>query len=321
MNIEQKCLRKGCLYTYDISNNVSYCCTVCMNTTGDDYPHGLECEKKLIIEKLIYCSASGGFNDILTQLMSVTDYAVKYNYSIILKSGLYPSCKYSDIFDFSDYPCKIYVDNEGTELIKKVTDAGFKRHSDTSASVFHLTKTYKPELILVRAGMKGHNNHIVNKYIKSCNFFYYVKLNKSFKKLVETKLELMPKIYYGLHIRNTDHWAKCNISLIHTYLMSIPNTAIVLATDNKELLNTLCAHYNNIIPTGSLDKILSKKYGSLHFSFINDPDGLKNAILDVIVIASAVDVKTTLDFGGYSGFSKLIDNLHADKNLLAHVLS
>ena len=340
MDISQKCVRVGCFYQryVDSKNRIkSYCCISCriFNT------HAPRCEKKpFVLDKLIYCNASGGFNDIMVQLACVTEYAIKHNYTIIFKSMLYKSCKYADIFDFTNYPCKIYIDDAALTLIRKLRRAGFKEHTDTSASVFDLSKIYSPELILVRRRMGGKANLINNKSFEPLSVFRYLRLNPTFKELVLAKLCLLPKLFYGVQIRNTDHWAKPDSLLIDKYLTTLTDQPIVLATDNKETLNTLCDQYTNIIPTGSLDNIESSKlsqrvcknvsqdtcntpvrYGSLHFTFGGKSDTLQNAILDILVIASAYEVKTTLDFGGNSGFSRLIRDIHNDKNLLSDLLS
>jgi hypothetical protein len=321
MDISQKCIKKGCLYkkhSQHTNNGGLYCCKTCKSLPDNKETHGRKCEKKYIVEKLIYCNPCNGFNDILVQLMGITTYAVKYNYSIILASELYTSCKYGDIFDFTNYPCKIFIDEAAATLLKDLREAGFNEHTDTSASVFNLSKTYSPELILVRRGITG--KRIINKSFKPFQFFEFVKLNPSFKELVLAKLSLLPKIYYGIQIRNTDHFAKCDMNQVEEYIKSLTGKTIVLATDNKETLNTLCKTYTNIISTGSLDSILSEEYYSLHYSFNSDTKILQNAILDLIVIANAIDIRTTLDFGGRSGFSNLIKALFLHKTILAQLL-
>ena len=279
--------------------------------------HGPSCEKKHMIGKMIYCNPSGGFNDIIVQLVGVTEYAIKYNYSIILIPSFYKASNFADVFDFTNYPCKIYINSEAEALYKKIGEMNFKLNPDRSASAFN-NKIYPPELILVRRGMMGSKNNVP---INRIRFFSYIKLKDTFKQLVLEKLAGLPKLYYGIHIRNTDHLSKCTISKVEDYLKSITDSPIVVATDNKDTLNTMCAKFSNIISTGTLDNISSEKYLCLHGSFIDQPDNLKNAILDLLIIANASTVKTTLDFGGYSGFSKLIYDLHCDKNLLAGLIS
>ena len=326
MDLSDKCIREGCLYkkNNDINNNNGlYCCRRCMTSnraSSNKNIHGLKCNKKLIAERFIYCNASEGFNDILRQLMCVTAYAIKYRYSIILNSDLYVSCKYGDIFDFKNYPCKIFIDQEAKTLIKDLKEAGFKEHTDTSASVFNLSNIYSPDLILVRRGYGGKSNRPINNSNKTFRFFSYIRLTDIFKRLVLEKLARLPKIYYGIHIRDTDHLAKCNKKTIREYLSSITNEAVVLATDNIDTLNEFCNLYKNIVPTGTLDNILSDTYYSLHYSFSNEPDNLQNAVLDLLIIANATHIKTTFDFGGQSGFSELIRSLYRNKKLLEELL-
>jgi hypothetical protein len=88
MDLSQKCKREGCSYKKHSVLNVSdfYCCRCCKISNKK---HGPACEKKLIIEKLIYCDAAAGFNEVLIQLGQATEYAIKFNYSILLISRLY----------------------------------------------------------------------------------------------------------------------------------------------------------------------------------------------------------------------------------------
>jgi hypothetical protein len=319
MDFTGKCETEGCLYKKDtnpLNNKGLYCCRCCQMGKNR---HGRVCQKKYILEKLIYCKATGGFNDIMTQLICATEYAIKYKYSIIFTPLFYSASNFADIFDFTVYPCKIYINNEAKELLQKLNEMGFKINTNGSASSFN--ETYPPELILFRSGMVNGLRSGNNFPIKPVWFFKYIKLTDTFKQLLLHKLEGLPKLYYAIHIRNTDHWTKCKLDQVQRYLLKINDKPVVLATDNKTTLETLCDKFSNIIPTGALDNILSNSYNSLHRTFRKDPDNLQNAILDIIVIANAFEIKTTLNFGGYSGFSELIYDLHCDKNILATLIS
>jgi hypothetical protein len=103
--------------------------------------------------------------------------------------------------------------------------------------------------------------------------------------------------------------------------MSHLDKKILLATDNKDLLDRLCEKFPNIISTGSLDNINGGEYRSLHFTSRNESDNLWNAVADLIIIANATDIKTTFDFGGKSGFSSFICQLNKNKKILEELLS
>jgi hypothetical protein len=353
MDFTQKCRREGCLYKKhsDITNNNGkYCCNCC---TFSKKQHGPLCEKKFIIDKLIYCDASEGFNDILIQLGKVTEYAIKYNYSIVLINRLYGASKYSDLFDFTDYPCKIFIDDDAKTVLEYVRYLGFKEHVENSCHRIFLSKQFPHELIIVRRhwitwqdaideqssstyeikkplsesvrcwGMLDPTNKYANKSLGPIYFFTYVKLNAYFKQFIINKLASLPKDYIGIHIRYTDRGEKNKIDFtdMEQYILEQSDKPILLATDNNVLLNKMCKKYSNIISTGSLDNIKTKKYSSLHKTFNNETHILWGAIVDLIILANASHLKTTLEYGCKSGYSRLIVGLHKNKHILAALLS
>ena len=68
-------------------------------------------------ESYIFLRARGGFNDCMRQLAVCTQYAIRHKRSIVL--GLNAYSHMDNIFDFSEYPVKVY-----TNLDEKV--AGVK---------------------------------------------------------------------------------------------------------------------------------------------------------------------------------------------------
>jgi hypothetical protein len=299
MSLEIKCIRDECLFE---KNGGQYCCRNCAN---DDLCHGDLCTQKYVIDpnKLLYCYARCGFNDILKQLIVATKYAVVNNYSIILTTEFYASSKLGEIFDFSSYPCKVFLDNEA----RKFFEVGFYENSDKKMLMFN--HKYPPHKVVIKKG--PHHNNKEN----TLRFFNYIKLAPFYKQALISKIRTLPKNYYGVHIRNTDHKRKINIGLLERYLDSVIDKPVLLITDNKETLNKLCIKYKNIISSGSLDKINLMAYKNLHSLGKKDEDNLKDAITDLFLLANADSIKTTIDFGGDSGYSRLIQALHNHKKL------
>jgi hypothetical protein len=172
-------------------------------------------------------------------------------------------------------------------------------------------------------GMLDPTNKYANKSLGPIYFFTYVKLNAYFKQFIINKLVSLPKDYIGIHIRYTDHSTKhrLNMALIEQYIVGKTDKHIALATDNKALLDSMCKKHSNITSTGSLENIKTNEYKSLHASFNNESNIMRDAIVDLIILANASDLKTTSDFGGRSGYSRLIASLHKNKHLLERLLA
>lgn len=179
--------------------------------------------KKDSQEAYIYLQARGGLNDCLNQLAICTAYAIKHRYSIILQLNAYRATHLNDIFDFSDYPVKIYtnVTRKKEELkARPVEPAYMKQIQDKVGYVtrkkgvashdrplrFNLSKTYPRDRVLLYACGGGGKPILENALKRERHLFEYIRFTKAFLNEYERVkgAAKIPERYIAIHLRATD---------------------------------------------------------------------------------------------------------------------
>ena len=164
----------------------------------------------------------GGLNDCLNHLAICTAYAIKHRYSIILQLNVYRATHLNDIFDFSDYPVKIYtnVTRKKEELkARPVEPAYMKQIQDKVRYVtrkkgashdrplrFNLFKTYPRDRVLLYAASGGGNPIVENAAKRERHLFEYIRFTKAFLNEYEQVKQAakIPERYIAIHLRATD---------------------------------------------------------------------------------------------------------------------
>jgi hypothetical protein len=285
----------------------------------------------------IYLVTIGGLNDTLIHLAKCTEYAIKHHRSIILEMQLYSATDLQKVFDFSKFPVSILTNHRKMQDVLKERPIEPEYYESLSRPVqtqvfidgkwstesgqpleFDFSKSYPANTVLVyAAGGGGEGDSAVN-------ILKHIRLRPAVKKAYEERMAKMPEEYLSIHLRATDR--KLNIINNITGFLLKDSDAIIKAPssgnahvdslkkidafiekhplpvfvsgDNPRLIKRLAAKHPSIIHTVPEDREL----GRLHMMGTRDPDNLKNAIVDLLVLASAKAIMTSA--GGYSRLAK-----------------
>lgn len=296
----------------------------------------LYCNKKLLKNLLqpsqmggyIILRVQSGFNDGLLLIFNMTQYALKYNRTIILTFERYTATKLDSIFDFSKYPVPIICGEEIVPSLKydliEPTCYGMdpytlptSRAPDYSKLIngmrtrFDLTKEYPDTTLLIWDSVGARELSMVQ-------VFKDIQFTSEFLVKFKKQRNMFPTVFNAIHVRGTDDPLKNKektMELIDEFIESNPNIPTYLASDDMPLMDELTSKYNAIVKPLSYKKI-DYNYYSLHHAFgKSDPECLSNAIIDLLMCASS---KNFLRSTG--GFSGLMQKLHEDKELLNRLI-
>lgn len=284
----------------------------------------------------IYLVTIGGLNDTLIHLAKCTEYAIKHNRSIILEMQNYSATDLQTVFDFSKFPVPVLTNYR--EMKRLLRDSpiepeyyeSLSRPVETQVFIegkwstesgqplqFDFSKPYPASTILVyAAGGGGEGDSAVN-------ILEHIRLRPAVKEAYKARMADMPEEYLSIHLRATDR--KLNIINNITGLLLKDSDAIIkvpssenahadslnkidkfienyplpvfVSGDNPILIKELAAKHPSIIHTD-----IKTHRGTLHMMGTRDPDNLKNAIVDLLVLASAKAIMTST--GGYSRLAK-----------------
>jgi len=285
----------------------------------------------------IYLVTIGGLNDTLIHLAKCTEYAIKHNRSIILEMQGYSATDLETVFDFSKFPVPVLTNHREMQVALEDNDIEPEYYESLSRPVetqvfidnkwstesgqpleFDFSKAYPATTVLVyAAGGGGEGDSAVN-------ILKYIRLRPAVKEAYEAIMAKMPEEYLSIHLRATDR--KLNIINNITGLLLKESDAIIKAPstgnthadslkkidtfiekyplpvfvtgDNPRLIKSLAAKHPSIIHTVPADREL----GRLHMMGTSDPDNLKNAVVDLLVLAGAKAIMTSA--GGYSRLAK-----------------
>jgi hypothetical protein len=129
---------------------------------------------------------------------------------------------------------------------------------------------------------------------------------------------MFPSVFNAIHIRGTDDPLKNkekSMALVDDFIKSNPTNPIYIASDDMPIVDEIASKYSMIVKPLSYKKI-DYKYYSLHHTFgESDPECLSNALIDMLICASADEFLPST-----GGFSRLIKQLHEDKELLNRLI-
>jgi hypothetical protein len=265
----------------------------------------------------IFLRIAAGFCDCICSIQKLIPYALKNNRTIILDFILYSRTNIVDLLDFSKYPVPIICDPSRIKEIEydHVEPACFKDNIyktaiyirrdtfevDGMLSFFDTSKVYPDATLLVYYGWNGGN---VDTSL--------LKFTTRFLDKYHGQLSLLPDKFDSIHLRATDHFDQNltrDLAKIDDFIKDKP--AVYFATDNMSLMESLADKYSQIIKSVSYKKT-EETYHSLHHTFgKTDPECLSNALIDMLICASADEFLPST-----GGFSRLIQKLHEDKDLL-----
>ena len=285
---------------------------------------------------LIRCRS--GLNDCIKILAYYTEYAKKHERIILLEFMMYSATDLNDVFDFSEYPCKIIVNPKAIveDLVKnnvEIIPAFYKSQILDPKDVkyieelgyclfnqhvrININETYSDSILLVcDCGAYGITDNFT--YIK------YFNLNKNFISLYNLLRNTFPISYNSIHIRSTDLGKfinKQSCKLYNKFIKaSIKN--VFIATDNKTILDNLKNKYGKKILLSCTQYHNTKNKNNYHHNNLHqygkiNSDILIEALIDLLLLASANKLLIVVNNSGYSRLAKYLYN---NKNILNKLL-
>jgi uncharacterized protein YcfJ len=206
---------------------------------------------------------------------------------------------------------------------------------------FHMNRPYPSDLVLVYACGGGGAKNV------SVELLGNFRLTKEFREYYEQKKKeySIPAEYISIHLRSTDRKLQItnNISgmllkdsdaivkrpssgnthadsleKVDLFIKAHPGTPVFVSGDNPKLLEKLTEKYPTIL-TNKLDRENCKSNRActkLHHFGKTDPNNLRDAIADLIILAGAKAIMTSA--GGYSRLAKkLLQHKHILEKLLS----
>lgn len=301
-------------------------------------------------ESYIYLVARCGFNDMLSQFDDCTQYAIKHKRSIILELKTYSATDLSTVFDFSNFPVPVYLNYK--EKLDELADRpieprayGKLTNNFTYNNIhknpvkFNIKQNYPRETVLIYSHTTKvpWNKHRYNSIRTLSRMKFtedFLKLYNDFKKKYK-----IPEIYKAAHLRATDRKlllrgisgiksensnnilrGENRMESIDRFIQYKEEIPTYIATDKMELLKSLIHKHPNVINTNPDEKIhqcSGEKCRSLHhLRGRTDPDNLKEALIDLLVLAGANILMIT-----DGGFSQLAKDLRERPDILKKLLS
>jgi hypothetical protein len=263
-----------------------------------------------------------GFSDGINMLKELVPYALKHDRTIIWSLLLYSLTDLDSIFDFSQFPVKVLCGEKHLKNVvySRIEPRCFKNKLDGhniehqwqkcpnyysiggEIMEFDQTKTYHDSVLLVYHNSNGGPTTLDNIRFKPTFLEKFYRQRNVFDKFV------------AIHLRATDYPGykeEEDMAKVDTFVEKHPDIPVYIASDNSMLVEKLCEKHQQLVKPLSYKKI-TEQYRSLHHSFGNtDPECLTNALIDILMCASADDFLQSR-----GGFSRLIWVLSQNKKLL-----
>jgi hypothetical protein len=268
-----------------------------------------------------------GFTDALSLLWHNTKYALKHDRTIIFITDAYSATDLDDLIDFTNFPVKVLCGEQHIEKINFLNiepscfaldpymrpngfiQNPFYNHTiDGVICIYDVNNTYPEDTLLIFMACGNYGDAFFS--IKHITF------KSSFiSKFTEQRAKL-PETYSSAHLRATDHYNQNltrDLAKLNNFIKDKP--AVYLASDNMSLMESLAKKHPQIIKSVSYKKT-DETYYSLHHTFgKTDPECLSNALIDMLICALADNFLPSV-----GAFSKLIKQLHEDKELLSSLI-
>ena len=268
-----------------------------------------------------------GLNDCLYELYTYTEYAIQHKRKIILEFMMYNATDLNTIFDFSQYPVEIilkttilndFIDKDIVPKIYKsqlLNPKGMKQKDQNTdyklngtVIDFNRELTYPSDVLLVRDGW-GRNN-------KFMNHLPYIKFNSELINYFNSKRSQLPLEYNAVQIRATDksHVYSGPILIKAKEFIQDSDIPVFVASDDSSKINKLQGLYGaKIIKSDTIfyntgKNIKPHQAGNLHQFGTIEPNVLKDAIIDMLLLASATKLFLTTERSGYSRLARYLCN-------------
>lgn len=269
----------------------------------------------------ILCQAQGGLNDILCQIWHCVQYALQHNRNIILTHWSYFQSDLFDVFDFSDFPVKIFpIDHMKNITYSAVEPADCEEYvrffldkRNNTAKIgsiltidtrkFDRTKIYPSTTLLLHDSCGGG--------LESVECFTYIRFTKKFQQMYTDITKTFPSKYNAVHIRNTDIQTNTEniLNIIQTY-NTIP---LFVGTDNLKLKQEILQIIPNTFSTEL--KVTQENNANLHY--IYEKNILEFSVIDLLVMVFSINTIEEIYEKAHeeikSGFTRLIDKLKLQK--------
>ena len=273
-----------------------------------------------------------GFNDCLYELWTCTKYAIQHNRKIILQFMMYSATDLNTIFDFSNYPVEIILDTSILESFqdKQIIPAQYKpqlldpkgmKQKDPYTDYmlnntiidFNRNASYNCEVLLVRDGW-GRNNNCMN-------HLSYVKFSKDLIDEYKKRREMLPILYNAVHIRATDKsqvYKGPVLEKAHAFIKDSILPVFVASDDSLKIARLEELYGSKILKSETTfyntgGNLKAHQGGNLHQFGTKESDVLKDAIIDLLLLANAKRLILTTE---RSGYSRLADFLCNNKDIL-----
>ena len=289
----------------------------------------------------IYLKCRAGLNDNLCQLAICMEYAIHHRRSIILEMPTYKAANLSNIFDFSKFPVPVYTN--AAEMLKKLSNSPVEpsymkslkhrieyagRNEETGIwhdkqgrlLSFDTSKSYPANKVLIFAGGGGGSSSI--------NALEHMRFKPQIiKEYNETLYKYnIPEKYVSIHLRATDRKLQVNktvghndsLIMIDEFIKKHYTENVFVAGDNPKLIEKLMKKYPTIIKTeATKSNICDSEHSckALHKSGKTDPNNLKQALIDLLILAGGTAILTT-----QGGFSRLAKHLQARPHILKRLI-
>jgi hypothetical protein len=286
------------------------------------------------------------------QLAKCTKYAVQHGRSIILEMPTYSATDISTVFDFSHFPVKVYTNYmEMREklalkpvfpeyygsLIRPIRRRwNYTNRKWSSASgrplEFDFSKSYSPNTVLVyAAGGGGEGDGAVD-------VLSHIRLTPEVKELYRERIReySVPEEYVSIHLRASDRRLNITNNITGMRLkdsdaiIKMPSSGNTHVDSLKKIHAFIKAHDDPVFVSGDNPKLIAKlkaKYPNIlradkevhdksHHNGARDPDNLKSAVADLLILAGAKAIMTSA-----GGYSRLAKKLLARPQVLEQLLS
>jgi len=269
-----------------------------------------------------------GFNDCLYELWTCTQYAIQHKRKIVLEFMMYNATDLNTIFDFSQYPVEIILDNRilndfiDKDIVPNIyksqlLDPKNMKQKDQNTDYmlkgaiidFNRNISYPSDTLLVRDGW-GRNNNFMN-------HLSYIKFNSELVNYFHSKRNQLPIEYNAVQVRATDKSHVYNGPVLKKSREFIEqsNIPVFVASDDSSKISRLQGLYGSkIIKSDTYyynfmkGNIKSNQAGNLHQFGAIEPNVLRDAIIDLLLLASANTIFLTTERSGYSRLARYLCN-------------
>ena len=299
-------------------------------------------------ESYIYFLGYGGLSDILSELVRCMEYAKKHKRSILFEVYEYSGINLKTVFDFSQFPVRIYTDKKKINSImdnhlhepavdidltskKKCFIENKAVHCKTPNSIpliFDMSKSYPRDIIPIRACGGGDKNG------KEIEFFKHISLKPSVVEIYRNTLKKfnIPEEYVAAHLRATDKKLSYEFNIsgidksssnsirskgVSAFIEKYAPFPAYIASDNRHLLTNLSKQHSSVIHTDAAFKTTKTdnniKQRGLHQN--GTKEHLIDAVVELMILARAKVLMTSV--GGYSHMAR---ELWKNKDIVSHML-